>query len=399
MRNSSEDKMSASYAIRHTLSRLIRNGKAAPVTEFLHENPSQNILCTFDSVVERKVEGKGKSVVESYECIDDNADFSECTVSPLFVAILRVFRNQARDAAAEESLLVLAALLRHGFSATTVQRQMHVCNVGSWNHIQKSNETPASFAMWLNYEVNREPTIAMDTVLQKLKDASQQFGIARPMAQVPASTKQFWGSLLFSETASDVRFQCASTDGPPELVPALKGVLMAASEYFRAQLSGAWQDAHADGIIATALPASIIRALLTFIYCGELDTTLLERQTNALLRASCEFMLEDLKHICEAQLARTLTKDVVREALLTAHLHDCELLKEACYRFLKTHPGVLTQPSFFTLSTGFPDLWRHLTMALGGDPEDEGEAKEEKEEEEEGERKDGEEGVGDKRKR
>lgn len=375
-------------ALGSTLYLLIRAGKNLEVEEFLRDNENALLVkCSFIDILERKVDGKGKNTVESFVCNDSNSDFSGCSLSPLFPAILRVFRNQDSAAASVNSLNVLSSLLRHGFSPTAVESSVRACNIGHWNQIGRQNETPSSFAMWLNFEMNSAPTPAMTSTMQQLKDASQR-GITRPMAQVPSATKAFWRSLLFSEIASDVRFRCITADGLPQMVPAIKGVLIAASDYFRAQLSGAWQDSHADGVIETTLSAVIVKAIMVFIYCGEVDSTLLEGQTAALLRASCEFMLVDLKHICEGQLARTLTKELIAEALVTAHLHDCELLQKACHSFLKANPSVLTKSSFFALSNTFPELWKNLTIALGGDIEDD-------EEEKDGELG----GVGDKRKR
>ena len=208
----------------------------------------------------------------------------------------------------------------------------------------------------------------MQEVIDLLKQAQGRFD--RPTAQVAVSTEQFWNSLLFNEAVSDVRFRCLGDES--HLIPAMKGILMASSDYFRIQLSGAWADLNVqDGIVDMSVPPAILKATLRFIYTGVLDSSLLEANTNDLLCAACEFMLEDMKQICEAQMAKLLTKETVREALVTAHLHSCEKLRASCYKFIKANPGVLLGTTFMSLAGEYPDLWKLLTVALGGNEETE----------------------------
>eukprot|EP01037_Dinobryon_pediforme_P037231 gene37231-44596_t len=67
----------------------------------------------------------------------------------------------------------------------------------------------------------------------------------------------------------------------------MKGILMASSDYFRIQLSGAWADLNVqDGIVDMSVPPAILKATLRFIYTGVLDSSLLEANTNDLLCAT-----------------------------------------------------------------------------------------------------------------
>ena len=133
--------------------------------------------------------------------------------------------------------------------------------------------------------------------------------------------------------------------------------------------SGDWSDLHADGIVDIDIAPVIAKAILTFIYTGALDSDLLEHNTHDLLCAACEFMLGSLKDMCELQLAQTLTKDIVRPALVTSYLHGCEQLMAACFKFIRQTPGIVTNRSFMSLATEHPELWRRLTVALGGEVE------------------------------
>lgn len=296
----------------------------------------------------------------------NSASFSNCEISPLFVSIYALYKKSPDYDAI--GLEILTTLLEHGFPTDVVQN-MTVCNIPQLKDFTKLEVDPYSFTKWLKSQEKASPSqqAMMTKVLELLKNKNPKVGeLLRPMTEIPTTTYTHWKAMLFNASCSDIVFDCGK--GDEGMIPANSGILKASSEYFAAFLSDRWRDA-SRGTIQTDLSPDIIKAMLGFLYVGELDTGLLQGRAVDLLDAASQFMLEDLKELCENQMSRSLTIDLVYGSLITSHLHQCPALQEACYDFIKEHPAVLTKPSFFALATKYPSLWRDLTVAMGGEPE------------------------------
>ena len=115
-----------------------------------------------------------------------------------------------------------------------------------------------------------------------------------PCDQIPHETVQVWRSLLFSESFSDCKFTFSSLpDEPP--IYAHRNILSAASPYFFALFreGGPWSNG--EGHVATVHSPAVLRCVLGFIYCGQLDEEKLEHDTAAVFAAGAEFQLHGLQ--------------------------------------------------------------------------------------------------------
>ena len=142
-------------------------------------------------------------------------------------------------------------------------------------------------------------------------------------------------------------------------------VLAAASEYFKALFSGPWASNHADGEVRTSNPAHIMRALLSFVYTGQIDDTLLDTHAETLVGVAAEYGLSALRKLAEQRLIRTLAADTVKSSLQLAHLHEAAELKAACFAFVQRNAAtVLTDPEMMSLATEQPALWAELAAKI-----------------------------------
>jgi hypothetical protein len=204
-------------------------------------------------------------------------------------------------------------------------------------------------------------TKALNEMIQLLEAASQKD--SDPVT-VPKSVANTWKALLFSEKFSDVKFKCQ--DGTT--FHAHKNVLAAASPYFSAAFEGPWGEQHEGGLWETSNPAPVMKAVLSFIYTGEVMLCVMDQQPEVMFAVVSEYGLLELRELCEACCSRSLSFNNVKSMLQLAHLHGSSALKQSCFDFVqKNMAKVLTDPSVFILASEDAELWAELAAAISPD--------------------------------
>ena len=108
-----------------------------------------------------------------------------------------------------------------------------------------------------------------------------------------------------------------------------------------------------------------MRALLSFVYTGQIDDTLLDTHAETLVGVAAEYGLRALRKLAEQRLIRTLAADTVKSSLQLAHLHEAAELKAACFAFVQRNAAtVLTDPEMMSLATEQPALWAELAAKI-----------------------------------
>jgi hypothetical protein len=260
---------------------------------------------------------------------------------------------------------VMKALLDNGADATATASFL-ACNIGGYRWYAMKSTTPLQFAVFLKQHKNGYSSYfeeSMDRVIAMLSEAgSVKYRLQPKMIHVPVSTKGTWASLLFSEDFSDVKFSTSSGD----TVHAHRCILAAASEYFAALFRGPWRE-NSSECINTAHETQILKAVLRFVYVGEMDVSLLEQQTAELLSVATEYNLPDLQQLCEQRCMDQLSVGNVKDMLLLAHLHSSNALKQGCFGFVRQHAAkVLMMPSMITLAQENAALWAEMGEAVNG---------------------------------
>ena len=105
--------------------------------------------------------------------------------------------------------------------------------------------------------------------------------------------------------------------------------------------------------------------LLTHVYTGSVNEDMLETHALKLLEASNEYLLHNLKQLCENHMAQTLTAMNVMERMVMANIHQCPDLLEACFAVARRNIGNLfCNQDFKNIETQYPELWDKLTVAI-----------------------------------
>jgi len=185
-----------------------------------------------------------------------------------------------------------------------------------------------------------------------------------PMCPVPSSVIATLKNLLFSQDFSDVVFVCH--DGIE--LPAHKNVLAAASEYFHAYFLGPWGDNHPDGKWETTNSSKIMKAVLTYIYTGELSSSIVDSNAHDLLRIAQEYNLPELLKLAEGSCIHKLSIDNIKDFLQLAHLHQSAALENACFSFVQDSAAeCMMDAEFMDLAMEDPGLWVKLSKAVAPD--------------------------------
>ncbi|KAK1620498.1 hypothetical protein QYE76_026015 [Lolium multiflorum] len=169
---------------------------------------------------------------------------------------------------------------------------------------------------------------------------------------------QHFKFLLQDKLGSDVTFEVSG-----EMFPAHRCVLAARSKVFRAQLFGPMT----EGVTSSAIQikdmeAKVFAALLSFVYSDSFPK--MEDETQAvegeekdetpeveegqeeeatehvtwlqdLFVAADRYDIQQLKFLCEKQLAKHIGVTSVVPTLALAEQHHCQRLKEACFKFIE----------------------------------------------------------------
>jgi len=127
---------------------------------------------------------------------------------------------------------------------------------------------------------------------------------------------------------SDVTIKCKG-----EIFYCHRMILARRSQYFRGMLESGLEESKMQIINFDHMDVHVLKAILKFIYGGEIDN--LELNAASLLLASNMFILEDLKDICEKYLAAKYMKlDNVINVLIMADSHNANYLKKGAMEMI-----------------------------------------------------------------
>jgi len=202
--------------------------------------------------------------------------------------------------------------------------------------------------------------IALDWAIQLIGEAVTDAKV--PHISVPKSVVEMLKHMVLSEEFSDVRFECR--DGTS--LPAHKCVLSSASTHFHNYFTRHWGELaeHEGGVWRTSHSSDIMRAILMFVYTGDIPSSLLKSHAPTLLAASSEYDLPELVKLSEAGCIGTMDDDNVKAILVLANLHGSKKLKAACFTFIRNNAQVLTTPELISLAGEDADLWEELKAEI-----------------------------------
>ncbi|KAM0931034.1 hypothetical protein ACQ4PT_000542 [Festuca glaucescens] len=159
-----------------------------------------------------------------------------------------------------------------------------------------------------------------------------------PQVEVPPpELSSDFAKLLGSKEGADVTFFVQD-----EAFPAHRAVLAARSPVFKAQLCGLMVEKEGSCINVEDMLPDVFGALLHFIYTdllppfNDFDEDGRKEIVRHLLEAADRYAIERLKLICEAVLCTCLDIETVVTTYALADLHQCNILKEACIKFMAT---------------------------------------------------------------
>jgi hypothetical protein len=121
--------------------------------------------------------------------------------------------------------------------------------------------------------------------------------------------------------------------------------------------------------------ATAVKALLRFLYTGEVDEAALVSDLGGVLELAALHGQDELVSACEQHGLQSLTVRTVVTKLVVAHLHKLTALKAACIALIKsdmrTQAAVTMSKAYKQLEETQPVLWLELRAALDLPEEDE----------------------------
>ncbi|KAL6654218.1 hypothetical protein ACP70R_007683 [Stipagrostis hirtigluma subsp. patula] len=169
------------------------------------------------------------------------------------------------------------------------------------------------------------------------------------------------GDLLATGVGGDVTFEVGE-----ETFVAHKNVLATRSSVFMAEFFGsAMKEKAATRVRIDDIEATVFKAMLHFIYTDsfpEIDEGDKIVMAQHLLVAADRYNLERLKLICENTLLACIDTNIAPTTLVLAEQHGCNILKEACFKFLKNPDNfkAMTDEDSQHLVTSCPSLFNEL---------------------------------------
>ena len=281
--------------------------------------------------------------------LESTSVYTDSNLTLLHMAVLNCWNNYSHG---QESLGILRVLVDNGAQLLETAKFLSA-NRGSLH-------SPLSLAQLLKRHLNSRTRIRLDVldsvidILQNVPTASASVSVRKPIVPVPV-----YKNLLFSADHSDVKFVCA--DG--EMVPAHKAILASSSPYFATAFQGPWTENNPHGEWNTSYTSSIIKAVLSFMYTGDIDI-ITEKPMDMFLIAA-EYDIEPLRVMSLAFCIAKIGVENFKQMLQLAHLHDLVDLKRACYEYAKKNPvSILTYPDVMDLRTENATVWTEFTSAI-----------------------------------
>jgi hypothetical protein len=290
-------------------------------------------------------------------------------LSLLHLAVFNLYRKRG-------TVSTVTKIIGAGADTSVAVVNIRLCGLFSRHTPLQVNKavTPRDLAVILE-PYQRAGSNVMGLVIELLGDAERKaprkdrcdaYNTLATSNSVPVhkSVPKTLKTLLFSEKFSDVQFKCQ--DGTT--FHAHKNILAAASPYFSTAFEGPWGEQHQDGLWETSNSPAVMKAVLSFIYIGEITSDVMDHQAADMLTVASEYSLPGLWEICEASSADSLSVDNVKIMLQLAKLHDSSLLKRSCLKFCKKKMAtVLTNPSVLSLAVEDAELWAEVVAAISPD--------------------------------
>ena len=216
----------------------------------------------------------------------------------------------------------------------------------------------------LHYGVSKAPALTAEVIegrVAQLRIAREQYLVGTKTAVLKHPVRSN-ATLLFSDAFSDLVFVCP--DG--ERIHAHRCMVAASSPHMNALLQGPWaENAGQASEVKMLQSAAAVRALLRFMYTGEVDAEACTAHTMDVLDLASQHEQPDLKAACELIASESISVESVGSILEAAHLHEHKSLKAKCIKFIKENVGVVFSKGFTSLEEGRPELWEELRAAVG----------------------------------
>lgn len=339
-----------------------------------NKDPNARPKLTLLEDVLKDADGK---VEDTERILGENADYS---CAPIHVAVVNAYHNSRMDGIASKqrdgALKIVDLLLEAGADVSTSCNNVLFCNIGDLNISSPCAPLdPISLTLSLKKvkaSVSSSNTIhsdecadMMDQVLLRLVKARKaQKRHKTPTVTMSAMVASTYRDLCLSKQYSDVQIECK--DGVE--LPAHRNVLAAASPVMRIIFSKKNEESLQQQQLSVNRTSSIMKAVLQFIYTGQLEESTLESETATLLSVASEFKLEALEQLCAGKCGERLTIQNVRIMLDIGERHKARWIKKECLDFLQRQPlpVVLGHAKILALAKENPKLWQEILMAVGG---------------------------------
>jgi len=153
-------------------------------------------------------------------------------------------------------------------------------------------------------------------------------------------------TLLKTGVHSDVNFVL---DEGRSVIPAHRAILSARSDYFNAMLrvggmsESSQTDIHIDHDIAS------FKRMLEFIYCDNISDlpTCNAKEVVELLMTANEYIMEDLRILCEPFAAKLISMENISRLLLLTANKEPSVLRDACVQFIQDNKSALWSDDSF----------------------------------------------------
>lgn len=330
-----------------------------------NKNPSARPKLSLFSDVPKDAAGH---VDETERILGESDDYS---CAPIHVAVVNAYHHGRMDGIACKqrvgALKILDLLLDAGADTSATCNKVLFCNIGDLN-ISSPGAPLDAISLALSLKKVKTSSIHADERVDMMDEVMGRLVAAR-QAQKRRPTPTVTISQLVANTYRDL---CMSSQYSDITIVCVDGVELPAHCNVLAAASPVWKNAFPkDGSQRLTITRSskVMKAVLQFIYTGQLDDAILESETATLLSISSEYQLEALEQICAGKCGERLTIQNVRIMLDIGERHKARWIKKECLDFLQRQPlpVVLGHPKIFAFAKENPKLWQEILMAVGGD--------------------------------
>jgi len=304
-------------------------------------------------------------------------------------AIINLYHN-FRNSPKEKALKILSILLKHGVGFNMTSSTFILVGIEGFLTHSFEGGTALDLAVYLKRFLHKhDPLATANTLdiaismilkenknfLQRIEEVSEEEESKPATSSILSFAVDTYRNLLFSETLSDITFQCS--DGVS--IPAHRNILSSASTYFQTAFRGSWAETAAggNGIWETSNSSKVMKPILTLIYTGDIkQCDILCRPPSSsgnddksfdplmLFEAVSEMDLRPMMPFVVENCIQSIGKDSISSILQAAHFHGNHELLKACFEYVQKNPIMLMQPDMIALASNTVDLWKSLKNFL-----------------------------------